>query len=361
MGYFASGNLVYVVNGDLVAQPFDPDTGELSGSPSPLVVGVMTVPGAAKGVFSVSRNGELAYLRGEAAEDATLSWRDRDGRELGEVGDQAPYDMVALSPDGRSAAVGIITRQAGTWDIWIVDLGRNFRTRFTLDPADDADMVWSSDSRGLYFTSDRDNEMAVYYKAIGSPDAPRKVFSTGDQIRLWDVSDDGRTLIYSVAGQGTAWDLWCADPDGDSEPRLLRRSAEHDVVAQLSPDEMWLAFGSNESGAWQVYVAPWPAMAPVTQVSTTSGTWNRWRKDGRELVFLDAEGTLMAVSMTVEDGRMTVGLPEPLYTTAAPVLEAIYWSISADAQRFLTVNTQVREPPAYCNLVLDWPRILVGK
>jgi Tol biopolymer transport system component len=358
MGYYASGYLVYVANGDIVAQPFDAGSGELSGSPTPLVESVMTVPGAAKGVFSLSREGQLAYLRGEAAEDATLSWRDRGGKEIQPISDEAPYDMVALSPDGRSVAVGIITRQAGTWDIWIVDLARDFRTRFTIDPADDADLIWSSDSRGLYFTSDRDGEAAVYYKEIGSPDAPRKIFSTGQNIRLWDVSNDGRTLIYSEGGEGTAWDLWCAELGGDVEPRLLRRSAEHDVLGDLSPDEKWLAFASRESDQWQVYVAPWPAMAPITQVSTTSGTWARWRRDGRELVFLDTAGTLTAVAMTPEDDRMVVGLPEPLFEIAAPVLEAVYWSMSADGERFITVNTQIRESPAHCNLVLSWPQII---
>ena len=358
MGDYASGYLIYVDHGDLVAQPFDPDTGELSGSPTPLVEDVMTVPGAAKGVFSASKEGKLVYLQGETTEDATLSWRDRDGKEIELVSDLAAYDMVALSPDGRSAAVGIITEQAGTWDIWIVDLNRNFRTRFTVDPSDDADLVWSEDSRGLYFSSDRDGEMAFYYKEIGSPEAPRKVFSTGESLRLWDVSADGKTIFYSASGEGTAWDLWSADLSGETEPRLLRRTNEHDAVCRLSPDEKWLTFGSPESGLWQVYVAPWPAMSPITQVSTTTGTWSRWTKDGSELIFLEMSGKLMAVPMTVEDDRMMVGMPESLFQINAPVLESIYWSVTDDGERIFTVNTQTATAPTYCNLVLDWPGIL---
>lgn len=358
MGDYASGYLVYVSHGDLVAQPLDPDTGNLTGSPTPLVEDVMTVPGAAKGVFSLSTEGKLVYLQGEATEDATISWRDRNGKEIELVSDMAAYDMVALSPDGRSAAVGIITEQAGTWDIWIVDLKRNFRTRFTVSPSDDSDLVWSRNSRGLYFTSDRDGEMAFYYKEIGSPDEARKIFSTGKSIRLWDVSADGHTIFYSEAGTGTAWDLWSADPGGQSEPRLLRKTVENDVLCQLSPDEKWLTFGSKESGQWQVYVAPWPAMSPITQVSTTTGTWSRWTRDGKELIFQEESGSLVAVSMTREEGRMSVGLPEPLFDFGTPVLESVYWSVSADGERFFTVNTQVTAAPTFCNLVLDWPGIL---
>jgi Tol biopolymer transport system component len=358
MGHHGSGHLLYVVNGDLVAQAFDPDTGDLSGSPTPLVSSVMTIPGAAKGAFSVAANGRLVYLKGEAAEDASLSWRNRSGQETEQIVDLAPYDMVALSPDERSAAVGIITRQAGTWDLWIVDLARNFKTRFTLDPADDADMVWSGDSRGVYFVSDRAEFQGIFFKEIGSPDAPRQVFTLERNMRLWDVSDDGRTIIFSVGGEGTNWDLWSAELDGASEPRRLRHSADHDVCGQFSPDERWLTFASRESGVWQVYVAPWPELSPITQVSIDSGTWSRWTKDGRELVYLDTTGKLKAVSMTVEDGRMRVGSPEELFQIGAPVLEAVYWSVSADGERFMTVNTQAREAPAYCNLVLDWPAIL---
>jgi len=361
MGNYASGYLVYVSHGDLVAQPLDPDTGNLTGSPTPLVESVMTIPGAAKGVFSVSREGQLGYLKGEAAEDATLSWRDRSGKELEPVSDLATYDIVALAPDGRNAAVGIITEQAGTWDIWIVDLNRNFRTRFTFDPSDDSDLVWSRDSRGLYFASDRDGEMAFYYKEVGSPDAPRKIFSTGDAIRLWVVSADGQTIFYSAAGEGTAWDLWCVDLSEPTEPRLLRKTIEHDVLGDLSPDEKWLAFASRESDQWQVYVAPWPAMSPITQVSTTTGTWSGWSRGGKELVYQDGSGSLVAVSMTPEEGRMLVGRPEPLFDFSMPVLESVYWSVSADGERFLTVNTQITAPPTYCNLVLDWPGILAKR
>ena len=358
MGDYASGHLVFVSHGDLVAQPLDPDTGTLTGSPTPLVGDVMTVPGAAKGVFSVSTEGKLVYLKGEAAEDASLSWRDLSGKELEQVSDLAPYDMVALSPDGRSAAVGIITEQAGTWDIWIVDLERNFRTRFTVDPSDDSDLVWSRDSRSLYFASDRDGEVAIYHKEIGSPNAPSKIFSTGASIRLWDVSADGKTIFYSAANAGTAWDLWSADLTEQTEPRMLRATVENDILCLLSPDEKWLTFTSQESGQFQVYVAPWPAMSPITQVSTTTGTWSRWAKDGKELIFQEELGSLVAVSMTVEVDRISIGQPEPLFTLSAPVLESTYWDVSSDGERFLTVNTKIVASPTFCNLVVNWPGIL---
>ncbi|RKZ15353.1 hypothetical protein DRQ50_07600, partial [bacterium] len=358
MAYYASGFLMYVSHGTLMARPFDPATGELSGTSKLLVENVMTLSGAAKGGFSLSNEGSLAYLQGEAVEDATLTWRDRSGSEVGIVSDLAAYDMVSLSPDGRLAVVGIIGDQAGTWDLWIVDLERDFRTRFTFDVADDADPVWRRDSRGLYFMSDRDGQPAIYYKEIGSPGGPEKVFDIDRDIRLWDCSADGSTIIYSTPGEGTAYDLWSAELSGESEPRSLYTSAEHDVFGKLSPDGNWLTFSSTESGRPQVYVAPWPAMAPVTQVSTTTGTWSAWVHGGSELVFQEMTGQVAAVSMIPLDGRMVIGEPEPLVDLQPPVQESVYWSVSSDGQRFLTVDADAILDIPSCNIVLGWPVML---
>jgi Tol biopolymer transport system component len=210
----------------------------------------------------------------------------------------------------------------------------------------------------VYFASDREGEAAFFYKEVGSPEAPRKIFSTGAAMRLWDVSADGNTIFYSAASDGTNWDLWSAALTGQTEPRLLRSTVENDVRAQLSPDEKWLTFTSRESGQNQVYVAPWPAMTPITQVSTTTGTWSRWTKGGKELIFQEELGPLVAVSMTAEGGRMSVGRPEILFELSAPILESIYWDVSGDGQRVLTVNTRIAAPPTYGNLVVNWPGIL---
>ena len=162
----------------------------------------------------------------------------------------------------------------------------------------------------------------------------------------------------TVWGAGTAWDLWSADPAGDTEPRRLYRSAEHDVLGRFSPDGKWLAFSTQESGQFQVHVAPWPAMSPMTQVSTTSGTWSDWTKGGADLVFQEMSGRLVAVPMSVEDGRMRIGQPEPLFEFPPPVLEAQFWSVSGDGERFLTVDAHGSTAPPSCNIVLGWTELV---
>jgi Tol biopolymer transport system component/predicted Ser/Thr protein kinase len=361
MGYYASGHLVFLSHGDLVAQPFDPSTGTMSGSPTPLVEDVLEATGAAKGAFSVSSEGTLAYMQGQATQEGTVTWRDRSGREIEQVGDLASFSTVVLSPDTRSAAVGIIDQLAGTNDLWIIDLERKFRTRFTTDPLDDINPVWSSDSRGVFFLSDRVDNGALFFKEVGSPDEPNKLYSIGEYFYLNDVSNDGKTVFYSTAGEGTGWDLWCAALNSQSEPRLLRRTAASDLLGCLSPDGKWLAFTSAESGQWQVYVAPWPAMSPLTQVSTTSGIFSAWCKDGREMIFQESDGPLVAVSMTPEEGRMRVGPPERLFDFSVPEIDGVQWDVAPDGERFITVNSHDAAVPSYCNLVLNWPQMLEGR
>ena len=206
----------------------------------------------------------------------------------------------------------------------------------------------------MYFASDRGDGISVYHKEIGSPNPPVKVFDGGTTFRLWDISADGQTVFYSIAGDNSGLDLWAADLDGSSEPRLLRGTPEHDSLARLSPDGRWLAFGSLDSGEAQVYVAPWPAMAPLTQVSTTTGFWSAWSKGGSELIFQEVSGRLMAAPMTVEDGRMLIGSSEALFELATPAIDGIQWSVAADGEKFLTVNTNSADVPNYCNLILNW-------
>jgi serine/threonine-protein kinase len=277
------------------------------------------------------------------------------------VSDAAKYDGVTLSPDDRFAAVSIISDQGGTWDIWVIDLERGLRTRFTFDPADDTDPVWAHDGRSLYFTSDREGESAVYQKTIGSSEAPHKVFDIGKGVRLWDCDADARTVIYSSAGDATGYDLWAGDLTGETEPRLLHRSVEQDVMGRLSPDGKWLTFSTAESGQPQVYVAPWPEMVPITQVSTTTGTWSGWTRDGAELIYHEVAGRLMAVSMTPTADGIGIGPPAPLFEFEAPFIETVHWAITADGERFLTVNAFNMQAPGVCNIVMDWPGLIENR
>ncbi len=355
---YASGHLLYLNQQTLMAQPFDPTNGSLSGTPVPVAEDVMIIAGAAKGAFAASNEGTLVYLRGKAEVDATLNWLDLKGNDLGTVGDRGAYDTVVLSPDNRRAAVTVMDRVAGTGDIWILEIERNFRTRFTSNPADEAYPVWQPDGRALLFVSDRTGKHAVYRKELGGTGDEERLLELPEPIILWDCVDDGHTILYSIDGGESQLDLWAADLTGQSEPRLLRRSPESDGAAQVSPDGRWIVFWSEESGRGQVYLAPWPAMSPLTQVSTTSGTWSYWHADSRSLVYSEGGGRLLKVDLTPQDGEMRIGAPQTLFDHAPVSFDGPFLDWARDGERFLAVNSAATDPPAFCEVVIGWPQRL---
>ncbi len=351
---YASGYLLYLNQQTLMAQPFDPDTGTLSGTPATVIDDVMIITGAAKGSFCASDQGTIIYLRGMANFEAGLNWVDRKGNILGPVGDQANYNSVALSPDDSRVAVTIIDAQAGTGDIWIVEIERNFRTRFTNTPADELYPVWINGGNSLMFVSDRSGKYAVYRQDIGGTGETELVLELPTAIFLWDCSADGRTILYSTIGEDSALDLWAADVTGQEEPRLIRRTPADDGAANFSPDGRWISFWSEESGSGQVYLAPWPAMTPISQVSTATGGWSFWNSKGTELIYQDQTGRLLSAPLGFEGGRMNIGVPEPMFDHGSVQLEGALLDLAADNERFLAVSSIAMDPPSYCDVLLNW-------
>jgi len=289
----------------------------------------------------------------------SLVWLDKKGNETGKLGDKSYYDSVELSPDNKHAAVTVTDAKAGTNDIWIIEIERNFRARFTNHPANESYPVWMPDGRTILFASDRGGHNAVFKKELGGAKGPELVLELETPILLWDCAGDGRTIIYSTEGEDSKYDLWSADISGQQEPKLLRRTDSHDGAAKLSPDGNWISFWSMESGAGQTYLAHWPEMAPVSQVSTTTGTWSFWRQDSRELVIKEEGGSLMSVALESRDGKMNIKAPTVLFEHTVANLEASWVDMTADGKYFLAVNSIVSDPSPFCDIVINWPEQII--
>lgn len=354
MAQYASGHLLFPIKGNLMAQAFDPDTGVLSGEPIPVAEDVMDLLGAAKSAFSASDEGTLIYLRGKDDVQARLVWLDRQGNEIEQVSDETSYATVSLSPDNKKAAVAIEDLQAGTREIWIVEIARDFRTRFTNNPSHDNYPVWHPSGRELFFASDRGGRMAIFKKTVGGIGDPVLVLEDTVPVVPWSFTPDGEGLFYTRVTLEGELDLWFADLTGKDLPRMLRNGPENESASSLSPDGKWLAYYSTESETGQVYLAPWPAMEPVTQVSTNSGTWHVWNRNGRELVFQENSGRYVAVSMTPDGEDMEVGVPIPLFDFTGPVADGPWMDLASDGERFLAVNSVATEPPGFCDVVVNW-------
>jgi Tol biopolymer transport system component len=350
--YAEPGYLIYVLDGMLVAHPFDAGKGELTGEPMPLAdnVGSCAVGLA---YFSAAADGTLVFRSGESG-GRRLLWYDRAGRELGAVSEGSEFRSTCLSPDGSKVVSGIADDDSGNRDLWIHDLDRGVASRFTFDPATDSNPLWSPDAKQIVFSSTRDEKRGLYRKdasGVGPVELLLEV-EAGANASAW--SADGRFLLYMTQGAETSWDIWALPMDGSAEPFPVLQSEFREVRPSFSPDGKWFSYGSNESGRSEVYVRQFPGPGGQWQVSTDGGSESVWSTGGREIFFLDVGGNLSIVS--VETGAtFTAGLPEVLFDPAVfPTVQRNRYLATPDGERFLVLATMSGESIRPTIAVLNW-------
>ncbi len=242
--YTRPGRLLFVRQGALLAQPFDPRSLRLSGEPLRVAetLGVGSPPGYA--TYSVADNGVLAYVPG-VSPNKELVWFDRGGKVLGSIGQPGVYGSPALSPDEKRIAVGIRDTQAASSDIWLIDLARGIRSRFTFDPASESLARWSPDGSRIMFMSNREGLANFYEKSSSGAGEEKLVFRSDQDKFLTDWSQDGRFLAYHAPGPKTGWDVWVVPLSGDRKPIPFVQTEFTEVQGQFSPDGKWLAYASE--------------------------------------------------------------------------------------------------------------------
>jgi len=354
------GHLFFLRQGTLMTQPFDPDRLQLTGEPAAIAEGVGASLG--RGHFSVSDTGVLAYGSG-AGQSSQIQWFARTGKPLEVVGPPGQYAEVSLSPDQTQAAVSLPDdRPTALRDIWLLELARGIRTRFTFHPRAEYGAVWSPDGSRIAFTSFRDGPANLYLKALsGSAEEPLLRSSALKVPNDW--SSDGRYLVYTQADPNTKRDLWVLPMSGERKPAPWLQTAFDETQAQFSPGApRWIAYVSNESGQPEVYVQPFPGPGRKWQISTGGGRQPRWRRDGKELFYLAPDRKLMAVAVSAGeslDPQAPVLLFETRVLSNLSAGDLYFqYAPAADGRRFL-VNTAVAEtaaPPV--TVVLNW---IVGR
>ncbi len=360
---YALGYVLFMRGDTLMAQAFDADRLELTGEAVPVAEGVQ-IGGATgrTGAFSVSQTGVLAYQAGSGDIRSQLIWFDRTGKQIATLGDQADHSGVELSPDGTRAAVTILDPARSTRDIWLYDVARGLRTRFTFDPADDTSAVWSPDGSRIGFASPRAGRFGLYVKASSGAGNEELLLDEASSNQLptsW--SRDGGSVLYSNLSSmsSTQSDLRVLPFSGDRKASVFLATPFTEGVARFSPDGRWIAYQSNESGRIEVYVAPFPGAGGKWQISTAGGTFPRWRRDGRELYYLAPDNRLMTASVNGESTAFQVGAVQTLFQTRPRLSTALFgidpYDVSADGQRFL-VNTLMQDTTssAPITIVVNW-------
>ena len=364
MAYAPPGYVLYAQDGALLARPFDLDTFQIAGDPVPIAERIWYYKGTGLAEFSFSDSGALASREG--ASQSELVWFDRTGRQIGKVGARADFGSLRLSPDGRKILVGAVDRRSGSSDLWIYDRESGIPNPFTSHETSNEFGVWSADGLRVIFTSSLDGPPDLYRKSSdGHGDEEPLLILDGIQ-NPDDVSPDGRYVAYNESSRAvTGTDLWLMPLAGKRVPQPFVRTPADETGARFSPDGRWLAFSSTESGGTpEVYVARLDAPGARKRVSSAGGVGPRWRRDGKELVYLSLDNTLMAVPLAL-GAVLSPGIPRPLFN-AGPVFNRhseTSWGdpgydMSADGQQFL-VNRVIQDAAtAPITVVLNWRALL---
>ena len=321
------GYLLFVRGETLLAQPFNADKPELQGDAIPVeaCVGKLSIGRTA---FTASTNGVLVCRSGNS-EDVVLTWLDRAGKRLRSVGKPvslANNPAIRLSPNDSQAIVPIVGA-TGT-DLWIADLNRETLSRFTFDGSSSG--IWSPDGRKVLWAA---NDRNRYLKSADGSGKDELLFQnpTCNSCYPTDWSSDGKFITFAEAGEKTVFDLWLVPVDGDRKPYPYLRSRFATYWAQISPDNRWMAYGSDQSPhPQQVFVASIPTGKGSWQISTEGGDWPIWRRDGKELFYRQG-AKLMSVPIRVTETTVESGKPQVLFEVSA----SARFQVSRDGQRFL--------------------------
>ncbi len=351
---YTQGYLIFLRETTLIAQPFDARSLALTGDAFPIAdqirISGSTQPYA---YFSASENGALAYQTSTEAGGTQLLWFDRTGKQIGALGDSAAYTDLELSPDGKRASISIPDEGKGR-NIWIYDLVRGLRTRFTFDPSDQFTSIWSPDGSRIVFNSRRKGSLDLYQKAASGAGSEEVLLEDNLDKFPTSWSPDGRFILYVSVGPSKGNDLLVLPLTGDRKPFPILQTQFSEPEGRISPDGRWVVYLSNESGRNEVYVAPFPGPGGKWQISTAGGYFPRWRHDGSEIFYLTPDRRLVAASVNGKGPGFEVGAVKPLFATHIAFAAGYQYDVSADGQRFLidAAPEQAASPPI--TIVLDW-------
>ena len=353
---YSSGHLLFSRGGDLMAQPFDPSTLQAHGDPF-RVAEQVPANGTGRAFFSVSTTGVLGYFGGGALAMSRLTWMDRTGKPLGVVGDAGAYFNLSLSPNERRVAVSMTAGSPANRDIWVIDLTTDTPSKLTSDPAQEADPIWSQpDGSHILFNSNRDGTFSSAFQR--SADGAGQDVLVVKMERLIDSPDwshNGRFLVFTGGGAQTSNDLWVLPFSGERKATVLLQTPEIEDSPAFSPDDRWIAYDSDATGRFEVYVRSFSPGGGQLQISRNGGWAPRWSRDGKEIFFLALDGTMTVADVTLGK-EFHASVPRVLFpTTLLKTADRHTYAVTQDGKRFLLPVRDQRQAAVPITVVLNWP------
>jgi Tol biopolymer transport system component len=347
---YVPGYLLYVDEQKaLRALPFDAGRGEVTGDSRVVIDVVGYQPSVYSGAFAAAENGTVIYNSTAEAAQSVLTWYDKSGKELQRVGEPGVQANPTLSPDGLRVAVDITDLKANNLDVWIDDVNRGTSTRFTFDPAEETDGIWSRDGKMIVYRSIA-NGSGVNVKGADGLQPEKNLVKVANALPVlnadsydlipntWTPDDKQILCALQTSTKDSRGSVLVLVPASGGKLKQFLPSDSSKTNAQISPDGKWVAYASNESGEWEIYVTTFPSAAGKWQVSRGGGIEPRWRGDGKEIYYIGPTETLMAVPLETS-ATFSSGGPVPLFQIRgrAPIssTDLFTYDVTKDGQRFL--------------------------
>ena len=350
------GRLLFVRDGTLMMQSFDTKRLEFLGEPVTVAEQLGSYREAS--FFSASSNGVLVYRTGSGGE-SQLTRFDRQGKVLGTAGERGLYNTLALSPDGTRVAVERLDPQNGKEALWLVDLSRGTSTRFTFGSSGVANAIWSPDGSRIIFASSPETTGVydLYQKPPSGAKDEELLLKSGESKFPSSLSRDGRFLLYTAADPKRKLHLWVLPLAGDKKPFPFPQTEFNDVDGHFSPDGHWVAYRSDESGRYEIYVRRFSPDSKAAasdagarwQVSYGGGVEPRWSADGKELYYATLDWKMMAVEVTSKPVFLA-GTPKLLFQAPGQPTRGP-GDFTVDGQHFLFLAPMGQAP---FTVILNW-------
>jgi Tol biopolymer transport system component/predicted Ser/Thr protein kinase len=344
------GFMLFAGEKELLAQRFDPDQLQTEGEPVTIADNIGGVVNRMFSAFSATPD-VLAYWTVEAnLRQLTLVTREGSVRRV--LAEPATDISMSVSHDGKQAAIARFANSP-TSDVWLLDLDRGVSTRFTSDPSLDLGPVWSPDDKEIAFTSSRRGPFTMYRRKVDGGPEEAVHPSGGSQLSsAWDAH--ANLLVYSTSAT-TNGDIM-AIPPGGGDPIPIAVSQFDEKLPSVSPSGKWLAYISNDTGAYELYVQSFPKAGARKRISTGGAFGPQWRGDGKELYYSTPDNVLMAVDVRDDGGEFSAGTPKKLFALGATPVVSIwpFWQPMPDGKHFLVLRPAESSAGKPITIITNW-------
>ena len=348
------GYLFFEQNGVIVKQHFDVAAGALVGTPETVGDPILALRGPSYLPLSAADNGTIAFWSGPLT-PSDLVWADRAGRTISMLAAGSRFDSPSLSPDGTRVLVTVRSNQNDN-EMWLMNAGNaSSSSRITFTRGVARFGIWAPNGNEVVYSMATRDGPQIFRKPASGAGEEVQIAGVGGNYAVFpdDWSRDGHSLVYVVASEH-AFDVWLLDPTQQKTQPLLQSPA-NEVQPRLSPNGRWLAYASDETGTWEVYVRGFGGTPGRWQISRGGGTQPVWRGDSRELFYVGLGGVMNAVAIGGED-TLIAGSPQPLFQTTLPNVLAPFrtsYAVSPDGQRFLLNSLRQNPQVSAISVILN--------